>query len=72
MTLDEELVSQVDRAVAKLGTTRSAFARDALRQAVSRVKQAALEKKHREGYRKQPVTPDEFGPWESQQAWGEP
>jgi metal-responsive CopG/Arc/MetJ family transcriptional regulator len=71
MTLDEQLVADVDEAAARLGTTRSAFARDALRRAVARAKETALERKHREGYRKKPVTKQEFGPWESQQAWGE-
>jgi metal-responsive CopG/Arc/MetJ family transcriptional regulator len=31
MTLDESLVEQVDRVAQSLGTTRSAFTRDALR-----------------------------------------
>jgi metal-responsive CopG/Arc/MetJ family transcriptional regulator len=72
MTLDENLVKDVDHAAAKLGTTRSAFARTALRQALARVKEIELERKHREGYRKKPVSPKEFAPWERQQAWGEP
>ena len=72
MTLDDDLVEKVDDAAARLGTTRSAFTRDALRRAVARVKEMALERKHREGYRRKPVSKEEFGAWESQQAWGEP
>ena len=30
MTLDEELIEEVDKVVKKIGTTRSAFAREAL------------------------------------------
>jgi metal-responsive CopG/Arc/MetJ family transcriptional regulator len=71
MTLDEALVDEVDDAAAKLGTTRSGFARVALRQALARVKESDLERKHRDGYRKKPVSKNEFAPWESQQAWGE-
>ena len=72
MTLDEALIDEVDRAAAKLGTTRSAFTREALRQALARVRTRQLEQKHREGYRKKPVTKKEFGAWEREQAWGEP
>ena len=49
MTLDEDLVSAVDKAARQLGTTRSAFAREALRDALRRVRVAELEKRHREG-----------------------
>ena len=34
MTLDDELVDEVDKVVKKLKTTRSAFARQALRAAI--------------------------------------
>jgi len=34
MTLDESLVREVDKAAKRLGTTRSAFARKALREAL--------------------------------------
>jgi len=72
MTLDEELVAEVDATVKRLRTSRSAFARDALRAAMERLKERGLERKHREGYSKRPVRKGEFSPWESQQAWGEP
>jgi metal-responsive CopG/Arc/MetJ family transcriptional regulator len=72
MTLDESLVIEVDRAAAKQGTSRSAFTRDALRHALAREKEKRLEEKHRLGYLKKPVTENEFGNWESLQAWGEP
>jgi len=41
MTLDEDLVEAVDEAVKRLGTTRSAFARDALRQALARLREGS-------------------------------
>ncbi len=71
MTLDEDLVTAVDRAAKRLGTTRSAFTRDALREALREVRARELEKKHREGYAKAPVRKDEFDVWESEQAWGD-
>ena len=72
MTLDEDLVAEVDALANKLGTNRSAFTRDALRAAMAQARQRELERKHREGYRKKPVRKGEFSAWESQQAWGEP
>jgi len=70
MTLDEELIKSVDIVVKKLHTTRSAFTRSALRQAITTYNMKKLEKKHREGYHSQPVQSDEFEFWENEQAWG--
>ena len=47
MTLDDELIAPVDEVVKKLKTTRSAFARKALRNAVKQVNINLLEKKHK-------------------------
>ena len=71
MTLDDDLVRAVDRAARQLGTTRSAFTRDALRVALRELRARALEKKHREGYAKAPVRQGEFDVWEKEQAWGD-
>ena len=72
MTLDEDLIIDVDRVVKRLGTTRSAFARQALRSAIGRVPIEQLERKHREGYRRKPVKQEEFEIWEKEQIWVEP
>lgn len=69
MTLDEALVDQVDQAAETMGTTRSAFTRDALRAALSDLRRKDLERRHREGYLKKPVQPGEFGDWENEQVW---
>ena len=45
MTLDDDLVATVDLVVKKLKTTRSAFARKALRNAIQQVNVNQLEKK---------------------------
>ena len=71
MTLDEALVEEVDRVVHTLGTTRSSFTRDALREALIRVKEQQLEERHRAGYAQHPVRPGEFDEWEGEQAWGD-
>jgi len=69
MTLDPDLVALVDRAAARLGLTRSAFTRRALREALARLRLQALERRHRDGYRRKPVRRGEFDLWETEQAW---
>jgi metal-responsive CopG/Arc/MetJ family transcriptional regulator len=71
MTLDDELVATVDQIVKKLKTTRSAFARKALRNAIKQVNANQLEKKHKKGYGQHPVNKMEFSVWESEQEWGD-
>lgn len=77
VTLDAKLVRDVDKAARRLGTTRSAFARKALRDALDRLRTAELERKHREGYERFPVSRGEFEitgshrawPWSDDEAW---
>jgi len=71
MTLDEDLLATVDKVVKKLNTTRSSFAREALRAAIQKDQIKELERKHREGYKRKPVKAGEFSNWEAEQAWGE-
>ena len=71
MTLDEDLVRSVDRVVKKMHTTRSAFTRDALRDALAKFNIARLEQQHRKGYKILPVNKAEFSLWEIEQAWGD-
>lgn len=71
MTLDDNLVRAVDRVSKQLNTSRSAFTRKALREALTRYRHEQLERKHREGYARHPVSVDEFSVWETEQAWGE-
>ena len=71
MTLDDDLVAAVDRAVKKLKTTRSAFTRKALKDAIKQVNINLLEEKHKRGYKRYPVGKTEFSVWESEQEWGD-
>jgi len=71
MTLDDELVEAVDAVVKKLHTTRSAFARIALRDAMENIRIKQQEEMHQAGYQKNPVPASEFGVWESEQQWPE-
>ena len=71
MTLDEDLVEAVDRVSKQLRTSRSAFTRKALREALDRYNLEKLERKHRQGYERHPVGTDEFSVWESERTWGD-
>ena len=71
MTLDDDLVKIVDSVSKQLHTSRSAFTRKALREALSRYHLDQLERKHRQGYERHPVTAGEFSIWETEQAWGD-
>lgn len=63
ITLDDELVDLVDKAADDLKTTRSAFTRAALREALDRLNMKALEEEHRQGYTRHPPKADEFSVW---------
>ena len=71
MTLDDNLVKAVDRVSKELCTTRSAFTRKALREALVRYSLEQQEQKHRRGYERHTVSADEFSVWETEQAWGD-
>jgi metal-responsive CopG/Arc/MetJ family transcriptional regulator len=70
ITLDDELFECVDKLVKELNTSRSAFTRDALREAINRFYRDLKEKKHRQGYIAQPVNKNEFSVWENEQDRG--
>ena len=71
MTLDEELLELVDKAVYELKTTRSSFTRQALQEAIERLNIKRLEEKHRQGYKLRPLSKYEFSVWEDEQKWGD-
>ena len=71
MTLEEHLVKRVDHMAQKLHTSRSAFTREALKEAIRRYQVLELERKHKSGYQKHPAGKGEFDIWEDEQAWGD-
>jgi metal-responsive CopG/Arc/MetJ family transcriptional regulator len=71
MTIDDDLVTAVDRVSKELHTSRSDFTRKALRDALARYSIEQLEHKHRRGYERQPVAANEFSVWETEQTWGD-
>lgn len=71
MTIEEDLLSQVDQVTEELETSRSAFIRNALRYAIRKHEIEKLERQHEEGYRQIPISPDEFGDLMELQTWGD-
>ena len=71
MTLEDDLVQAVDKIAKQMHTSRSAFTRTALRDAINNYTLSQLEQKHRKGYEKQPVNKEEFSIWENEQKWGD-
>ena len=71
ITIDEQLLENVDQVVHELGETRSAFVRQALERALRRWEIQKLEAQHAAGYALHPVAPGEFDDWESEQDWGD-
>ena len=69
MTLDEKLLTRVDRTRKKLRKTRSEFIRESLINMLANLRRRELEKQHYEGYKKNPVQPGEFDMWEDEQVW---
>jgi metal-responsive CopG/Arc/MetJ family transcriptional regulator len=70
MTIDEELLAEVDRVIDSLETSRSAFIRRAIKLAIKRHEMREMEKRHARGYAKYPVEKGEFDIWQDEQAWG--
>jgi len=71
MTVEDNLLQSVDKVVKELKTTRSAFTRKALRDAIERFNIKRLEDKHQRGYVLHPVNREEFSVWEEEQDWGD-
>ena len=71
MTIDESLLQQVDLKVKELQTTRSAFIREALEEALRAYQVRRLEERDEAGYTAGPANSTETAEWDAEQAWGE-
>ena len=69
MTIDESLLQQVDETVEELQTTRSAFIRKALEQALSGYQLRRLEERDEAGYMAVPAEAGETDEWITEQDW---
>ncbi|MCP4415333.1 MAG: CopG family transcriptional regulator [Chloroflexi bacterium] len=71
MTINEALLQQVDRTVQDLHTTRSAFIRLALEQALHKYQVQLLKEQDEAGYTAVPANSVENDEWRSEQEWGD-
>ena len=70
MTIEEQLLAEVDRTTRALHTTRSAFIRAALQAALRRHARHELERQHAAGYAAHPQDVAEVTGWAEEQEWG--
>jgi Arc/MetJ family transcription regulator len=71
ITIDDDLLQDVDQATHLRNISRSQFIRDALMAALHQLAIEELEQSQVEGYRRHPVTAGEFDVWVKEQAWGD-
>ena len=69
ITIDENLLTDVDKLIKTLNMTRSAFIRDSLKLSIKRHQIIEMERQHIEGYKKHPVKAGEFDIWHEEQVW---
>jgi metal-responsive CopG/Arc/MetJ family transcriptional regulator len=69
VVLDKKLLQATDQAARRTKRNRSALVREALREHLRRLEVRAKEGRDREGYLRQPHTPDESALWEAEAAW---
>ncbi|KAA3613312.1 MAG: ribbon-helix-helix protein, CopG family [Calditrichaeota bacterium] len=70
MTIDEELLHELDHAINGKKITRSAFIRNSIAYYLKQQQILAKEAQHKKGYAKKPVDKEAFTSWENEQDWG--
>ncbi len=70
LTVDDTLLTEIDRMTRLLSMSRANFIRAALELALRNENMLALEHQHAQGYKKQSSQVSEFSEWESEQVWG--
>jgi metal-responsive CopG/Arc/MetJ family transcriptional regulator len=69
VVLESALLRATDQAARKRQLNRSALVREALRAHLRRLAARDREQRDREGYRRRPSSPEEFGAWDAAAAW---
>ena len=69
IVLDKGLLQATDRAASRMKQNRSALVREALREHLKRLEMSISEERDRQGYLRQPQTPNEISLWEGEAAW---
>lgn len=72
LTIDETLLAKLDQVIRELSLTRAAFIRQSLEAALQQQEVLAQERRHAEGYARNPVQPGEFDEWEGVRVWEQP
>lgn len=70
ITIDEKLLTRMDRVLKGRPRLRSAFIRESIANQLRFLRRGQLEALHREGYRKLPVREGEFDLPGNKRAWG--
>lgn len=72
LTIDETLLAKLDQVIGQLSLTRAAFIQQSLEAALQQQEVLAQERRHAEGYARNPVQPGEFDEWENVRVWEQP
>ncbi|MBA3354666.1 MAG: ribbon-helix-helix protein, CopG family [Pyrinomonadaceae bacterium] len=72
LTIEESLLAEAEQTARSLEMSRSDFIEEAVERDLRQREIIAMERKHAQGYARQPQASDEVGEWESEQEWGEP
>ena len=72
ITIDDKLLSAMDRALKGKTRRRSAFIRYSISNELKRIGRKQLESLDRKGYEKHPVAPGEFDVAATALSWGDP
>ncbi len=71
ITLEDNLLEEIDRAVRMLNKSRSAFLRDCAKIQLRKLKFAEMDRQYAESYANLPLQPDELDDWSEVQDWGD-
>lgn len=69
LTLDDDLLDRVNRAIAQQQTSLALFMKESLIHYLHKLKIKEMEKQHKDGYSKHPIEKGEFDVWEDEQIW---
>ena len=72
LTIDETLLAKLDQVIGQLSLTRAAFIQQSLEAALQQQEVLAQERRHAQGYARNPVQPGEFDEWENVRVWEQP
>ncbi len=71
ISIDEQLLKEIDRQAETRARGRSAFIRRAVAEALRRRRDSEIDAAYRRGYGTDPQAVEEIGPWLGEQSWPE-